>query len=78
MEIDNHADMKVLGSNCISVHDFDISVDIYGWDASSGSVECPTISGAIFYDHPISGKVYIYYCIIRSFIVKDYPIIYCV
>ena len=39
MEIDNHADTTVLGSNCLPIHDYGISVDVYGWDASAGSFE---------------------------------------
>ena len=31
-------------------------MDVYGWDASAGSVKCPTIAGDISYDHMISGK----------------------
>ena len=58
-EIDNHADTAVLGSNCQLVHDFEISLDVYGCDASAGSVECTTIFKDIACDHPISGKVYI-------------------
>ena len=69
MEIDNHVDTKVLCSNFLPVHDFDISVDKFGWDARARSVECPTISGSIAYDHPISEKVNIW-CIIRAFIEK--------
>ena len=57
-ETDNHADKTVLGSNCLPVLNFERLVDISGWDASAGSVECTTISGAISYDHPISGQVY--------------------
>ena len=50
MEIDNHADTTVLGKNCLPVHDFERPVDVSGWDSSAGSVECPTISGAVAYD----------------------------
>ena len=57
-EIDYHADTMVLVSNCLPVHDFERSVDVSGWDASAGSVECSTISGDIVYDHLISGQVY--------------------
>ena len=58
MKINNHAYMTVLGSNCLPVHDFEIWVDVSGWDLSAGSVKCPTISGAIEYDHPIIDQVY--------------------
>ena len=60
MYINNHADNTVLGSNFIPVHYFEISVDLFGWDASSRIVECHTISGDISYDHPISGQVYMF------------------
>ena len=44
MEIDNRAYTKMVGSNCLTVHYFEISLDVSGWDASDGSVECLTIS----------------------------------
>ena len=58
MGVDNHADTTVLGSNCLPIHDFGRSVDVSGWERSSGSVECPIISGTIEYDYPIGGQVY--------------------
>ena len=33
-------------------------MDVSGWDAISGSVECSTISRSIAYNHPITGKLY--------------------
>ena len=38
-EIDNYADITVLGSNCLRIHDFEILVDVSGWDASAVIVE---------------------------------------
>ena len=38
MGIDNHTDTTVIGSNCVPIHDFGISVDVSGWEASSESV----------------------------------------
>ena len=58
VEIDNHADTTVLGSNCLPIHDFGRLVDVSGWDASSGSVSCPKISGNIAYVHLTSVQVY--------------------
>ena len=58
MEIDNHVYTTVLGLNCLPVHYFEIPVDVSGWYANSGSVECLIISRAIAYNHPISGQVY--------------------
>ena len=57
MEIDNHTDIIVLEYNFLQINDFERSVYVSGWYASSGSVECPTISGDIAYDHPIIGQV---------------------
>ena len=57
MEIDNHVDTIVLGSNCLPIHDFGRSVDVSGWDASEGSFEFPKISWAISYDHPTNVQV---------------------
>ena len=53
----------MLGSNFLSVHHIEISVDVSGWDTSAGIVEFPTISGAISYDHPTSRQFYmlVYY-----------------
>ena len=59
MEINNHADTAVLGSNFLPVHDFEISVDLSTWDVRDISFECPTISRFIAYDHQISEKFYI-------------------
>ena len=59
MEMDNHEDTTVLGRNCLPIHDYSRPVDVSGWDSSQGSVECPTISGAVAYDHPITGQVFI-------------------
>ena len=58
MDINNHADTMMLGSNCLPNHDFEILVDVSRWDVSAGCVGCPIISGTIAYDHPISGQVY--------------------
>ena len=55
MAINNHAEATVLVSNFLPVHDFGILVDVSGWDASAGSVECSTISGVIAYYRLISG-----------------------
>ena len=63
MEIYNHADTTLLGSNCLPINYFGRSVDVSGWDTSAGIVEFPTISGAISYDHPTSRQFYmlVYY-----------------
>ena len=62
MDINNHAYTTLLGSNCLATSGFEILVDVSGWNVSAGSVDCPTISGAISYYHPMSGKVYMLVC----------------
>ena len=48
----------MVGSNCLPIHNFEILVDVSGYDASAGSDKCPTISRDVSYDHPISGQFY--------------------
>ena len=58
MENDNNVDTTVLGSNCLPINYFEISVDVSVWDKSAVNVEFPTIHGEILHDHPICGKFY--------------------
>ena len=58
IDINNHADTTVLGSNCLPIHNFEILVDVSGRNTSVVGVEFPTIYGATEYDHQISGQVY--------------------
>jgi len=37
-------------------------VDVSGFSSVLGLIELPIISGAVAYDHPITGKVYMIYC----------------
>ena len=57
LEIDSHADITVLGSNCLPIHDFGRSLDVSGLDTNAGSVDFPTIYRAIEYYHQTSGQV---------------------
>ena len=59
MELDNHADTTVLGRECLPFIDYEQPVDVVGYNPSLGSQQCPTISGAVAYDHPVTGQVYI-------------------
>jgi hypothetical protein len=59
MDLDTHADNTVLGSSCLLVHDTGSKVDVLGFAAALGSIEPPIITGAVAYDHPITGKVFI-------------------
>ena len=58
MEIDNHADTTVLGDKCLVIHDFNRPVDVNGYDPTSGSQECATITGATAYNQPVTRYTY--------------------
>jgi hypothetical protein len=59
MDLDTHADNTVLGDCCLLIHDTGRKVDVSGFSTALGSIELPIVSGAVAYDHPITGKVYI-------------------
>jgi len=59
MDLDTHADNTVFGDCCLLIHDTGRKVDVSGFSTALGSIELPIISGAVVYDHPITGKVYI-------------------
>ena len=52
MELDTHADTTVLGRGCLIIQDFNRVVSVSGWNAATGSTECPTVTGVVAYDHP--------------------------
>ena len=60
-EIDNHADTCVVGSKtALFIHDYDIPVQVHGYDEGVGEIEaCRMVSAVITYDHPKSGDTYI-------------------
>ena len=58
IKFDNHAAIILLGINCLPVHDFSRIVDVSGYNPKSRSVECPTISGDVAYDHIINAQLY--------------------
>ncbi len=59
MDLDTHANNTVLGDCCLLIHDTGRKVDVSGFSTALGSIELPIVSGAVAYDHPITGKVYI-------------------
>ena len=58
MQLDTHADTTVLGRHCLVVQDFNLPVGVPGWDSTLRTIECPTITGVVAYDHPTTGKTY--------------------
>ena len=61
MDLDTHADNTVFGDSCLLIHDTGRKVDASGFSTILGliEIELPIVSGAVTYDHPTSGKVYI-------------------
>jgi len=59
MDLDTQANNTVLGDCCLLIHDTGWKVDVSGFSTALGSIELPIVSGAVAYDHPITGKVYI-------------------
>jgi len=59
MDLDTHADNTVLGNCCLLIHDTGRKVDVSRFSTALGSIELLIVSGAVAYDHPITGTVYI-------------------
>ena len=57
MDLDIHADNTVLRASCLLIHGR--KVEVSGFSMALRSMELPILSGAVAYDHPITGKVYI-------------------
>ncbi len=58
LELDLHADTCVLGRYALIFLDYDRTVIVEGYDPSLGTKTQPTVSGALAYDDPTTGKVY--------------------
>jgi hypothetical protein len=59
MELDTHANNTVLGDCCLLIHDTGRKVDVSGFSTAPRLIELPIVLGAVAFDHPITGKVYI-------------------
>ncbi len=58
LELDSHADTCVLGCDALFLLDYDRPVFVEGYDPSLGTKTYATISRALIYDDPVTGKVY--------------------
>jgi hypothetical protein len=58
LELDSHADKCVLGCDALILLDYDRPVIVEGYDPSLGAKTYATVSGALAYDDPVTGKVY--------------------
>jgi hypothetical protein len=58
LELNSHADTCVLGPDALILLDYDRPVIVKGYDPSLGTKTYATVSGALAYDEPVTGKVY--------------------
>jgi hypothetical protein len=57
LDLDSHADMAVLGSNCIVLEETGRTIDVFSYDPKLGSTERKVVSGTFAYDDPDTGRV---------------------
>ncbi len=58
LELDSHTDMCVLGCDALILLDYDRPIIVEGYDPSLGTKTYATVSRALAYDDPVTGKVY--------------------
>ncbi len=58
LELYSHADACVLGRNALILLDYDGPVIVEGYEPSLGTKTYATVSRALAYDDPVTGKVY--------------------
>jgi hypothetical protein len=56
VELDSHADTSVLGKDALIFLDYDRPVIVEAYDPRLGSAEYCTVSGAVAYDDPQTGR----------------------
>jgi len=57
LDLDSHADMAVLGSNCHIFEDTGRTVHVFSYDPNQGSTERKVVSGCFAYDDQDTGRV---------------------
>jgi hypothetical protein len=57
LDLDTHADMAVLGSNCYVFEETGKTVNVFSYDPKLGSTTSNVVSGCFSYDDPTSGRV---------------------
>ncbi len=58
LELDSHADTRVLGCDALILLDYNRPVIVEGYNPSLGTKTYATVSGALAHDDPVIGKVY--------------------
>jgi len=59
LELDSHADTTVLGGDALIFQNYDRPVEVLGYDSSMGPKTYQTVSGALAFDHPMTGQTYL-------------------
>ena len=59
VELDSHADMCVVGDNCLVFHDYNRPVNVHKYDLKDGHRSAKTIDAAVGYQDPQSGQKFL-------------------
>jgi hypothetical protein len=59
-ELDSHADTCVVGKNALIIHDFERPVNVTGYDQSVATTKARTVTAAVAYDEPNTGRVLVF------------------
>lgn len=58
MECDSHANVSMVGKDCLVIHDIERPVCVYGYDQKDGSKDYHTVTSVVAYDHSQTGQTY--------------------
>ena len=59
VELDSHADICVVGNNCLVIHDLNRPVNVYSYDPKDGHRSTKTVNTAVGYQDPQRGQKFI-------------------
>ena len=59
VELNSHADMCVVGDNCLVFHDYNRPVNVYSYDLKDGHRSAKTGDATVGYQNPQSEQKYI-------------------
>ena len=58
LELDSHADTYCLGESDLILTDYEIPINVHGYDPALGTKTYLTIRGTLLYYHPYTGRIY--------------------
>ena len=59
VELDSHADMHVVGDNCLVIHDHNRPVNMYNYDPKDENRSAKTVDAAVGYQDLQNGQKFI-------------------